>query len=142
MEKQGTNNKIERKRPISPHLQVYNIFSKEMTSGPSFLNRFTGIALTVGLLYLVAWLFCMASGKESYDSFLTFITSWFGYLSLFGFTCAFYYHLVNGSRFLIFDLGYRLTKSGMFLSGLGMLLLTGLLVLATWFYIYLEYFKQ
>ena len=131
---------MDYKRPISPHLQVYNIFSKELTSGPSFLNRLTGMALTAGLLYVVAWLFCMGMGQEYYDMYLAFITSWFVYLSLFGLSCAFYYHLVNGCRILIFDLGYCLTKKELFLTGLGMILLTVLCIVATWVYVYFKYF--
>ena len=132
---------MENKRPISPHLQVYNIFSKEMTSGPSFLNRATGIILTVGLIYFAAWLITAAIGQGAYNIFLAFITSWFGWLSLFGFSCAFFYHLVNGLRFLIFDLGYFLTKRSMFLTGWGMVLITALLVIITWVYICTTYIK-
>lgn len=132
---------MENKRPISPHLQVYNIFSKEMTSGPSFLNRFTGIGLTIGLLYLIAWLVAASIGPEAYGMYLSFITSWFGYLSLLGLSIAFYYHLVNGLRFLIFDLGYWLTKKSMWLTGWGMILITAFLVIITWGYIYLHYMQ-
>ncbi len=127
------------KRPISPHLQVYNIFSKEMTSGPSFFNRVTGIISTVGLLYLSSWLFCLAMGDTYYNYFIVFITSWFGYLSLVGFTIAFYYHLINGLRFLIFDLGYWLTKKEVFLSGVGMIMLSMAASLLTWVWILFQY---
>lgn len=130
---------MENKRPISPHLQIYNIFSKEMTSGPSFLNRFTGIISAVGLVYLTAWLFCAAMGETYYGYFLWFITSWFGYLSLVGFTFAFYYHLINGMRFLIFDLGYWLTKKSMFLSGVGMIFFTLIASIVTWAIILCKY---
>lgn len=130
---------MENKRPISPHLQIYNIFSKDMTSGPSFLNRITGIISAVGLVYLTAWLFCAAMGETYYDYYLWFITSWFGYLSLVGFTFAFYYHLINGMRFLIFDLGFWLTKKEMFLTGVGMILFTLIASIATWAIILCKY---
>ncbi len=131
---------MENKRPISPHLQIYNIFSKDMTSGPSFLNRMTGIISAVGLLYLAAWLFCAAMGETHYRFYMWFITSWFGYLSLVGFTFAFYYHLINGMRFLIFDLGYWLTKKELFLSGVGMILFTIMSGVATWAVILYKHF--
>ncbi|MDR0484991.1 MAG: succinate dehydrogenase, cytochrome b556 subunit [Alphaproteobacteria bacterium] len=130
---------MENKRPISPHLQIYNIFSKDMTSGPSFLNRFTGIISTVGLIYLAAWLVCLAMGEVYYDYYLWFITSWFGYLSLVGFTFAFYYHLINGLRFLIFDLGYWLTRKSMFISGVWMIILTLITSVGTWAFILCRY---
>ena len=39
-------------RPLSPHLQVYKW---QLTSVMSILHRATGIALSVGALYLVIW---------------------------------------------------------------------------------------
>ena len=39
-------------RPLSPHLQVYKW---QLTSVMSLLHRATGIALSVGALYLVLW---------------------------------------------------------------------------------------
>ncbi len=128
---------MEYKRPLSPHLQIYNIFSKAMTSGPSFLNRATGSVLAVGLIYLGAWLFCLALGQTYYQGYITFITSWFGWLSLLGISGAFYYHLVNGIRFLVFDMGYWLTKKEVYISGIVMILITLCLYVATWVYILL-----
>ena len=125
------------KRPISPHLQIYNIFSKAMTSGPSILNRLTGSILAVGLIYLCAWLFCLAMGKSYYEGYISFITSWFGWLSLVGISAAFYYHLVNGIRFLVFNMGYWLTKREVYISGIFMILISLGLYIATWVYILL-----
>ncbi|MDR2007537.1 MAG: succinate dehydrogenase, cytochrome b556 subunit [Alphaproteobacteria bacterium] len=130
---------MENKRPISPHLQIYNIFSKDMTSGPSFLNRITGIISAFGLIYLTVWLVCLAMGDIYYEYFIWFITSWFGYLSLIGFTFAFYYHLINGLRFLIFDLGYWLSRKSMFISGVWMIIFTLAGSTATWAFIFYRY---
>lgn len=129
------------KRPISPHLQIYNIFSKSMTSGPSFLNRATGTMLSVGLIYMCAWLFCLALGKNYYEGYITFITSWFGWLSLLGITAAFYYHLVNGIRFLVFSAGYWLTKKEVYISGIFMIIIAMFLYICTWAYIVLIHLK-
>jgi len=123
------------RRPISPHLQIYNIFSAQLTSGPSFLNRATGMGLAVGLIYLCAWLFMLSLGEIYYNYFLKFITSWFGYLSLLGISLCFFYHLINGIRFLIFDLGYMITKRAVFISGIYMLILTVLCFTLMWAYI-------
>lgn len=123
------------RRPISPHLQIYNIFSAQLTSGPSFLNRATGIVLAVGLIYMCIWLFTAALGEVYYDYFLRFITSWFGYLSLLGISLCFFYHLINGIRFLIFDLGYMITKKAVFVSGMYMIVLTVVCFVLMWSYI-------
>jgi succinate dehydrogenase / fumarate reductase cytochrome b subunit len=123
------------KRPISPHLQIYNIFSASMTSGPSFLNRATGSVLAVGLIYLCAWLLCAAMGKQYYDGYIVFITSWFGWLSLVGISAAFYYHISNGIRFLLFSFGYLLTKKQLFVSGVAMITIALALFFSTWGYV-------
>lgn len=123
-------------RPISPHLQIYNIFSKTMSSGPSIIQRITGVILVVGLIYLCAWLFSAAMGENSYNLFLRFITSWFGYLSLLGFSLCFYYHIFNGIRFLIFNLGYWLTKKNVMISGWCMVVITLLVWIVTWLYVF------
>jgi succinate dehydrogenase / fumarate reductase cytochrome b subunit len=50
-------------RPLSPHLQVYR---PQLTSMLSILHRATGIALSVGALYLVIWVvFASASPSLS-----------------------------------------------------------------------------
>ena len=91
------------KRPLSPHLQVYR---PQISSTLSILHRFSGIALSAGTLLLVWWLVAAASGPEAYATVAGFIGSWFGYLLLFGWTLALFYHLVNGSRHLAWDAGY------------------------------------
>ena len=46
-------------RPLSPHLQVYK---PQLTSVLSILHRATGMALSVGALYLALWVICAAAG--------------------------------------------------------------------------------
>ena len=49
-------------RPLSPHLQIYKW---QLTSVLSILHRATGIALTVGVLYLATWVMWRAAGREA-----------------------------------------------------------------------------
>ncbi|MGV3278084.1 succinate dehydrogenase, cytochrome b556 subunit [Rickettsiales bacterium LUAb2] len=123
------------KRPLSPHLQIYNIFSKTMSSGPSIIHRFTQVVLMVSVIYLVALVVCASMGEEYYNGYIKFMTSWFGYISMLGISLCFYYHLVNGIRFLAFNLGYWLSRRAIFISGVFMLLITFVLWLITWIYI-------
>ena len=51
-------------RPLSPHLSVYRM--SRYTLATSIANRFTGLALSVGLLLLVYWLVAVAGGAQSY----------------------------------------------------------------------------
>ena len=91
-----------RPRPLSPHLGIYRLL---ITSVTSITHRFTGIALSAGLLMLTAWLGVLAFCPENYPSFTAFCHSIIGTIILVGFTLAFFYHLSNGIRHLIWDMG-------------------------------------
>ena len=49
-------------RPISPHLSVYKF---KYTLLSSILNRFTGMALSLGLVALSYWLLAVADGARA-----------------------------------------------------------------------------
>ena len=93
------------KRPLSPHLQIYRW---EWTMALSIAHRATGIALTVGALYLVWWVVALAAGPESYATVVAFSGSIIGKLLLLGWTFALFYHLCNGIRHLVWDAGVGL----------------------------------
>lgn len=90
-------------RPLSPHLQVYK---PQLTSITSILHRISGVVLSVGLLYLVCWLIAAAEGQEEFDRLQDFNGSFIGRLLLFGWSSAFFYHLLNGMRHLAWDAGW------------------------------------
>jgi len=71
----------------------------------SILHRMTGIALSVGFVVLVTWLFDAASGPEAYGVFESVMNSLVGRLLLIGWSFAFFYHLANGARHLLWDTG-------------------------------------
>ena len=57
---------MAKERPISPHLQVYK---PQITSVLSIFHRITGVALTFGLILLVAWIFTLSLGEEYFEYF-------------------------------------------------------------------------
>ena len=89
-------------RPLSPHLQIYR---PELTSVLSILHRATGVFLCLGLALLIYWVVAIASGPECYASFARIAGSWFGALVLLGFAFSLLFHLANGVRHLVWDLG-------------------------------------
>lgn len=95
-------------RPLSPHISIYRW---PITMVLSILHRATGIALSVGFIALVAWLFDAASGQESYAVFASFMGSMLGKLLLVGWSFAFFYHLSNGVRHMVWDSGRGFEKS-------------------------------
>ena len=97
-------------RPVSPHLQIYRWYP---SMAFSILHRITGSALAVGLLLLTWWLVALARGPESFAVVQGFMHSFFGFLILFGFSAALFFHAANGVRHLIWDAGYGLDKASL-----------------------------
>jgi len=94
-------------RPLSPHISIYRW---PLTMVLSILHRATGVAMSVGFIVLVAWLFDAASGPEAYSVFYTAMDSIIGKLLLIGWSFAFFFHLANGVRHLFWDTGRGLEK--------------------------------
>jgi len=90
------------KRPMSPHLQIYDL---PLTAKLSILHRGTGAVLFFGLIIMVWVLSAAASGAENWQSMHSFLSNWFIQLVLFGFTFSLYYHLCNGIKHLLWDIG-------------------------------------
>lgn len=118
-------------RPLSPHLQIYRW---QLTSVMSILHRMTGVALSVGTLYLAFWLVSIALGPAAYQTAVTFARSPFGLFLLLGWTAALYYHLFNGVRHLIWDTGYLFQLKNAYAAGYAVLILTALATGLTWYY--------
>jgi succinate dehydrogenase / fumarate reductase cytochrome b subunit len=116
-------------RPLSPHLQIYRW---QLTSVLSILHRATGVALSLGTLLLVYWLIALAAGPTTYEVARGLIGSWLGRLLLFGWTIAFFYHLANGIRHLVWDAGHGYELPVVYASGWAVVIATAALTLASW----------
>ena len=90
-------------RPLSPHLQIWRW---NVTMALSILHRVSGVGLGLGSLLLAWWLIAAASGPEAFATVQGFIGSIIGRLVLFGFTVSLFFHLCNGVRHLVWDVGY------------------------------------
>jgi succinate dehydrogenase / fumarate reductase cytochrome b subunit len=77
----------------------------------SILSRITGIAQSIGLLLFVYWLTAAAAGAESYAQAQTVFAHPLTKLALVAFSFAFFYHLLNGVRHLVWDVGYGFEKT-------------------------------
>jgi succinate dehydrogenase / fumarate reductase cytochrome b subunit len=94
-------------RPLSPHLQIYK---PQMTSFTSILHRLTGIYLFLGVLIL-SWFFIYyqyqtdlvfgGNYQKCSSNIWVYATYFFSFTWLF----ALYYHLCNGVRHLMWDIG-------------------------------------
>jgi len=117
------------KRPLSPHLQVYR---PQLTSILSITHRLSGVALGAGTLLLVYWLAAAASGPEAFENAQSFVGSFLGRLLLFGWTVGLFFHLCNGIRHLVWDIGVGFELDDAYRSGWTVVVATALLSLLTW----------
>jgi succinate dehydrogenase / fumarate reductase, cytochrome b subunit len=95
-------------RPLSPHLSVYK-FKYTLTT--SILNRFTGVALSLGLLLLVYWLMAVASGAHAQARAARLLSLPVMKLVYAALIMAFCYHLSAGIRHLVWDTGRGLERA-------------------------------
>lgn len=91
-----------RKRPLSPHLQIYTPLINTIMS---ILHRITGAALYLGSLLLAWWLVSAAAGPVDFGYASAFFSSTIGQLILFGYTWALIHHMLGGMRHFIWDTG-------------------------------------
>jgi len=118
-------------RPQSPFMfPVWYRF--QITSALSILHRLTGIALSLGLVALVAWVVAVALGGHAYAIVEAALQSPIGLAALFGWSVALYYHLTSGVRHLVWDTGYGVSMVGAQRGGAAVLLLTAALTAITW----------
>ena len=94
-------------RPLSPHLSIYRW---PVTMTLSILHRATGVAMAIGLVVLAAWLVCAAAGPANHEQFLALLSTLVGQLLLIGWSFAFFFHLANGIRHLVWDTGRGFEK--------------------------------
>ena len=95
-------------RPLSPHLSIYRW---PITMTLSILHRMTGVGMAIGLIVLAAWLINAAAGPDAYRQFEYTMSTFIGKLLLIGWSFAFFFHLCNGIRHLVWDTGRGFEKA-------------------------------
>ncbi|MCR0983497.1 succinate dehydrogenase, cytochrome b556 subunit [Roseomonas populi] len=118
------------RRPLSPHLQVYDML--QMSSATSISHRITGSAWSVGLVFFVWWILALAAGPESYARAQWFFGSFIGVIVLFGLSVAVWYHTLNGVRHLVWDAGYGYDIPTTYRTGWMVIIGTGVMTVLTW----------
>ncbi len=91
--------------PLSPHLQIYK---PQITSLLSISHRVSGFALNFSLIISVLGLLSLCLGEEHYNLFISLIDSYPIKFVIFLTILGFSYHLLNGIRHIIWDLGFFL----------------------------------
>ena len=117
------------KRPMSPHLQVYNL---PLTAKISIMHRMTGAFLSLGLFIIVLSVVAIAMGESSWLIVKSILNSWPGLLVLFALTFSVYFHFCHGIRHLIWDTGRLLEKETLTTTGSLVISISFILTLVTW----------
>ena len=118
------------RRPLSPHLQVYDMM--QMSSAMSISHRITGVVWTVGAVVMVCWLIAAASGPLAFERVQWFFGSFLGILLLMGVTAAAWFHTLTGIRHLVWDTGWGFEIPTMYRTGHMVLVGTAVLTALTW----------
>ena len=90
------------KRPMSPHLSVWKWHPTMMSS---ILHRMSGVVLYMGLIALCGLMVSLAFGEAGFQAIKGVIYSPFGAFLFFATTGILIYHLLNGLRHLVWDIG-------------------------------------
>ena len=97
----------QRKRPLSPHLQVYRL---PLTAVVSVIHRMTGMLLAAGLILFVISLAMIQGGASSYHAMQGFIQQAWVEIAIWLMVYALFFHLCHGVRHLIWDMGKSYEK--------------------------------
>lgn len=113
--------------PLSPFMQ----YRPQLTSVLSIMHRITGVILSVGAILLSCWLVSIAAGEETYALVNRHLSAWYGQVFMIGVVFTLYFHLCNGVRHLLWDLGLGLEISTTYRSGYAVVIAAILLTVIT-----------
>lgn len=109
--------------PTSPHLTIYKI---QITTLLSILHRFSGIILFFSLIIIALGICCLFYMKVPGAIFSVLnerVARVAIFIMFFGLFSTFLYHLLNGIRFLYFDVTRRMSNQVITITGAVVVLL-------------------
>lgn len=98
----------------------------------SIAHRASGILLAIGAVLLAIWLIAAANGPDTYAAVNGVFGSWFGQLIMFLWSFALFYHLCNGIRHLVWDIGLGLDLETARKSGFAVIGIAAALTIFVW----------
>jgi succinate dehydrogenase / fumarate reductase cytochrome b subunit len=100
---------VENKRPVNLDLTQFSFPLPALTS---IAHRITGVALFVGLVFLMYGLDLSLQSEEGFNQAKALMDSFLAKLIIWGVVSALLYHLVAGIKHLIMDTGVGETLEG------------------------------
>ncbi|WP_341756421.1 MULTISPECIES: succinate dehydrogenase, cytochrome b556 subunit [unclassified Candidatus Tisiphia] len=123
-----TKPEIYNNRPTSPHLMIYKI---QISSVLSIFHRMTGIGLFFGLSVL-SWCFILLAFSKFNPEYLQFFTCRLFKIPPIFISFAWFYHLCNGVRHLIWDSGHCFSIRAINFTGWFVVIASIMMTLAFW----------
>lgn len=118
-----------KERPLSPHLQVYRL---PMTAKMSISHRITGVLLTVGLVLLSIWVIAAGMGEETYNQAMALIDTPYTKYIFVLWAFVLFYHMGNGFRHVLWDIGIGLNEKASCRSGSLVLVFAAIMTFGVW----------
>ncbi len=120
---------MKNKRPLSPHLTIYK---PQITSIMSISHRITGVFQSLGTLLVFMTFTMLMLGEKYYEIIKIFYDFFLGKAFLFFYVLTLSYHVCNGIRHLIWDIGLGFEIKNVYYSGYITLFIAFLINLIVW----------
>ncbi len=128
-----------KKRPLSPHIQIYK---PQISSFTSILHRLTGIFLYIGVV-IICWAIVYYTYQveifvdgEVEEKACNCPWKYALYVAVLMWSFSLYYHLCNGIRHLFWDIGKGFEKKTANRNGILALIIPALMTVASAYYIF------
>jgi succinate dehydrogenase / fumarate reductase cytochrome b subunit len=108
------------------------IYRPQLTSVLSFTHRVTGLVLGGAMVALAGWLAAIAAGPEIYAPVRALLSATLAQAVMLIATFAFFYHLCNGVRHLVWDTGRGFELHQIYASGWAVVLASVVLTAIAW----------
>ena len=119
-----------KKQPLSPHLTVYRW---QITNTLSILHRLSGLVLFLAAFDFAIWLGSIALGGDAYAGVSRIFSTNILLIIWALVSLSFFYHLLNGIRHLLWDIGKGFEASHVKLTGLLVVFFSVIITALFWY---------
>jgi len=120
----------DNKQPLSPHLSVYRW---QITNTLSILHRLSGLVLFLAAFDFAIWLGSIALGGDAYAGVSRIFSTNILLIIWALVSLSFFYHLLNGIRHLLWDIGKGFEASQVKLTGWLVVFLSLIITALFWY---------
>ena len=126
----------DNKQPLSPHLSVYRW---QITNTLSILHRLSGLVLFLAAFDFAIWLGSIALGGDAYAGVSRIFSTNILLIIWALVSLSFFYHLLNGIRHLLWDIGKGFEASHVKLTGLLVVFFSVIITALFWYCLLIKY---